>query len=91
MVEQWRLNDVKPILPQAQFFGMIPLDATRWAHSRFSQIFPMQNILMAGHQGTTSTVPQQQPTIHPQIHPPQINTAVIPVYQIDASAVRALL
>ena len=51
----------------------------------------MQHTLMAGQQVPTPTLPQKCPTIHPQIPPPQINTAGIPVYHFDALAIQALL
>ena len=91
MVLKWRLDYVKTFLQQAQIFEMLPLDARQWLHSRFSQLLPRQNMGMAGQKVPTPTATQQYPLIQPYITPPKINTAGIPVFQIDASLIQALL
>ena len=48
VIGKWRLDDVKPFLPQSQFFGMLLPDSRRWPHSQFSQILPTQHMGMAG-------------------------------------------
>ena len=91
LIVKWRLNDAKPLLPQSQFFGMLPPDARQWAHSQFIQILPTQHMVLAGHQGPSPTGPQQQPTIHQQIPPPHSNTSVILVYQLDPLVIQEIL
>ena len=70
---------------------MTPPYARWWARSQFSQIFPTQQMGMAGQQCPTPTDPQQIQINNQQIHPLQMNTAGILVYQIDASDIQALL
>ena len=84
MIGKWILNDAKPLLSQSQFFRIIPPDSGQWSHSRFIQIFPTKHIVMAGHQCTTPIGPQQRPIDHQHIPPLQMNTAGIPVRQLDA-------
>ena len=48
-------------------------------------------MVMVVQHGPTPTVPQQRQTIYPQIPPPQINTAGIPLYHLGALAIQALL
>ena len=91
MIGQWRLNNAKPFLAQAKFFGMPPPDARRWEQSRLSQIFPTYHMVTEVQQGPTPTGPQQRPTNHQHIPPLQMNTAGIPVYQLYASAIQSLL
>ena len=87
MIGKWILNNAKSFLPQSWFFGVLPPDARRWSHSRFSQIFPTQHMVMPGLQCPTPTGPQQRPTNNQQIPPLKINTSGIPVYQLDALAI----
>ena len=91
MIGKWRLNDAKTLLTQSQFCGMPPPDTRRWSHSWFSQIFPTQYTGMAGKQCPIPTGTQQRPTNHHHIPPLKMNTAGIPVYQIDASEIQELL
>ena len=46
---------------------------------------------MTVQQGHTTTVSQQRPSIQPQIPPLKMKIAGIPVYQLDASEIQALL
>ena len=91
MIGKWRINDAKPYSPQSQSFGILPLDARQWAHSRFIQILPTQNTEMTIQQCPTPTGPQQMPKNHQHIPPMQINTAGIPVYHLNTSEIQALL
>ena len=91
IISKLRLDYSKPFLHQSQFFGMLFPDARRWAHSRLSQIFPTQQMGMTGQQCPTPTGPQQRPTNHQQIPSLQMNTSGIPVYQLDAFEIQALL
>ena len=58
MIGQRGLNDVKPFLPQSQFFGIPPRDARRWEPSQLRQILPTQHIRMSGQQCPKPTGPR---------------------------------
>ena len=91
MIDQWRLNETKPFLPQAQFFGMPPLEARRWVHTRFFKLSPIQNMRVTAQQRPTPEMQHQQTAVPTKIPTTQMNKAGLLVYHLDALTIQALL
>jgi hypothetical protein len=85
MIGAWRQDDIKPCIPQHDFFGMLPIPARQWANERFQALYPGMPRQQQGlqPQPPMPPAPMFQAPVNPQVPGNQ-------VFQLDAAAIQAL-